>query len=241
VRRTSETENSTELRPIGPGAGSPAPARPLVIVGSGGLAREVLELVAAANRIAPKWNVVGILDDSPQRQGARIGDTRVLGGTEYLAELDPDVQIVLCTGSTRDYSSRQRLVDRLNLPVARYTALVHPGAALAESTTVGPGSVVMAGVIATADVRLGSHVVVMPAVVFTHDDVVGDFVTIAAGARFAGTVRIESGAYIGAGALIREGVTVGAGSLIGMGAVVLADVPAHQVWAGVPARQLPGR
>jgi serine acetyltransferase len=53
-----------------------------------------------------------------------------------------------------------------------------------------------------------------------------------------GGARIGQCAYIGAGALIREGRTVGACALVGMGAVVTVDVPAREVWAGVPARRL---
>jgi acetyltransferase-like isoleucine patch superfamily enzyme len=33
-------------------------------------------------------------------------------------------------------------------------------------------------------------------------------------------------------------VQVGEGAVIGMGSVVLSDVPAGEVWAGVPAKQV---
>jgi acetyltransferase-like isoleucine patch superfamily enzyme len=51
-------------------------------------------------------------------------------------------------------------------------------------------------------------------------------------------VHVAAGAYLGTGCTVREHLTVGAWSTIGMGAVVLCDVPPHEVWAGVPARQL---
>lgn len=210
----------------------------LVIVGGGGLAREVLELVAAANIDGAHWDVVGIVDDAPQRRGQEVGAALVLGGTEVIPDLPDDVQVLLCTGSTRDYGSRRRLVERLDLPARRYATLTHPAAVLAGSTVVGHGSVILAGVVATADVTIGRHVVVMPAVILTHDVVIEDYVTIAAGARFAGTVQVQAGAYIASGALIREGVTIGAGALVGMGAVVLHDVPAGEVWVGAPARPI---
>jgi acetyltransferase-like isoleucine patch superfamily enzyme len=107
-----------------------------------------------------------------------------------------------------------------------------------ESASIGPGSVIHAGTVLTADVALGAHVAVMPAVVLTHDDVVQDGVTFGAGARVAGAVTIERGAYIGSGALLREDLVIGAGALVGMGAVVTRSVPAGEVWVGAPARRL---
>jgi len=56
--------------------------------------------------------------------------------------------------------------------------------------------------------------------------------------RLAGRVRVEEGAYVGSGALVREDRTIGAWALVGMGAVITKDVPAAEVWAGVPARFL---
>lgn len=48
---------------------------------------------------------------------------------------------------------------------------------------------------------------------------------------------VRRGASIGANATIRCGVELGEWCLIGSGAVVVADVPAHAVMVGVPARQ----
>ncbi len=47
--------------------------------------------------------------------------------------------------------------------------------------------------------------------------------------------RVCSGASIGSGAVIMCGVTIGEGAMVGAGAVVLKDVPAGAVVAGVPA------
>jgi hypothetical protein len=85
--------------------------------------------------------------------------------------------------------------------------------------------------------HIGAHVGIMPLVVLTHDVRVDDFAILGAGVRLAGGVRVGEGAYVGSGALIREGRTVGPGALVGMGAVVTRDVPAGEVWAGVPARR----
>lgn len=45
-------------------------------------------------------------------------------------------------------------------------------------------------------------------------------------------------AFIGVNAVIMYGVSIGEGAVIGAGAVVTKDVPAGEVWAGVPARKI---
>jgi sugar O-acyltransferase (sialic acid O-acetyltransferase NeuD family) len=214
----------------------PAP-QDLVIVGSGGFARETAEVVRAINEVRPRWRLLGMLDDDPVRHGTLVDGVPVLGGVDE-ALGDPDALLVICVGSPRNYFSRARIVERLRLPAGRYATLVHPSAVVPPSCSVGPGTVLHAQVVLTAAVEVGAHVAVMPHVVLTHDDVVGDFVTFGAGVRLAGGVRVGTGAYLGAGALVREHLNVGAWSLVGMGALVTHDVPAGEVWAGSPARRL---
>jgi len=155
-----------------------------------------------------------------------------------LVERYPDASVVVTTGNPRDYFSRRRIVERLDLPAARYATLVHPAAVLPRSVSLGVGTVLGARVVATAAVRVGHHAAVLPGAVLSHDVKIGDYVTIGAGVCLAGGVCVRDGAYLGAGALIRERCTVGQSALVGMGAVVLTDVPDGEVWAGVPARRL---
>lgn len=206
-----------------------------MLVGAGGFARETAEAVRAINRERATWELLGFLDDDPERIGTEFDGVRVLGAVD-LAERLPDAMFVVCTGHPGNYFSRRQLVERLGLDDERYATLVHPTAVLVAST--GPGTVVLATAVATTAVRIGAHVAVMPGAVFTHDDFVGDYSTFGAGARLAGHVTVGEGAYIGAGALVREGVSIGPWALVGMGAVVTTDVPAGEVWAGVPARRL---
>jgi sugar O-acyltransferase (sialic acid O-acetyltransferase NeuD family) len=206
------------------------------LIGAGGFARETLELVRAVNRVAPAWRVLGILDDDPATHGRPIHDVTVIGGSEVVRD-HPDALVAACVASPDDPLRRLTLVSRLGLEAERYATLVHPAAVVPDSASLGPGCVLHAGTVLTADIELGRHVAVMPAVVLTHDDVVREGVTFGAGARVAGGVTIERGAYIGAGAMVRERLRVGAGAVVGMGAVVTRDVPAGEVWAGIPARR----
>ena len=216
----------------------PRAPEPLVLIGSGGFGRETVEVVRAINAAcdgAPRWDLLGFLDDDAGRWGTERSGTRILGGIDALSEL-AEPAVVVCTGHPGDYTSKQRIVERLDLPPERYATLVHPTAAVPASCALGEGAVVLAGVVATVDVRVGAHAGIMPHVVLTHDDRLDDYVTVGAGARVAGAVHVRDGAYLGSGCLIRENLTIGPWALVGMGAVVTRDVPGGEVWAGTPAR-----
>jgi sugar O-acyltransferase (sialic acid O-acetyltransferase NeuD family) len=213
---------------------------PLLIAGAGGFARETLELVRALNDVGPAWQVVGLLDDDPRRQGSRVHGLPVIGPCHAVHSY-PEASVGVCVASPNDPLRRLGLVLRLELRPNRFATLVHPAAVVADSARLGHGCVLHAATVLTADVELGAHVAAMPGVVLTHDVVVGDGVTFGAGARAAGGVRIERGAYIGSGALLREHIVVGEGAVIGMGAVVTRSVPPGETWAGVPARPLASR
>lgn len=204
----------------------------IAIAGAGGFGRETAE---ALRDLYPDSDVfAGFLDDA--MPGLLIAD-RVLGSIELIHDL-PDVRLLVCVGNPRNYFARAEIVERLGLPERRYATVVHPFAQLSRSSTVGAGSVLLAGVVLTADATVSRHVAVMPHAVVTHDVVVRDYATLASGVKLGGGVVVDEGAYLGAGAMVREGVHIGAWSQIGMGSVVLRDVPEFEVWVGNPARKL---
>jgi sugar O-acyltransferase (sialic acid O-acetyltransferase NeuD family) len=210
---------------------------PLVLVGSGGFARETVEAVRAINAAHPDgraWDLQGYVDDDPARWGEEFVGIPVLGPIDHLAQR-PEASVAVCTGYP---GSRRALVARLGLPRERYATLIHPRAVVPASCTVGEGTVILAGVVCTVDVRIGAHVGIMPNVVMTHDDRVGDYVFITAAVALAGNVHVGEGAYLGQGATVRERLTIGTGAFVGMGAVVTKDVPADELWIGSPARHL---
>ena len=105
---------------------------PLLIVGSGGFARET----AAAVRDDPggTWDLLGFLDDDPRREGSLVGGILVLGPTAAVTD-HPSALVVVCTGNPRDYASRYRIVQRLGLDPERYARIVHPTAAVGSGTS----------------------------------------------------------------------------------------------------------
>jgi sugar O-acyltransferase (sialic acid O-acetyltransferase NeuD family) len=209
-------------------------ARPLLILGAGGLTRETLVAIRAQPDL---WRPIGVLDDNPVRHGDDVDGVPVLGGTDRVHDF-PDAAVVPAVASSARPTARLQLVERLGLPSHRWASIVHPAASIAPGTVLGEGAIVLAGVVVTAPITIGPYFMAMPQVLLTHDDEIAAGVTMAGKASLAGGVRVGQSAYLGQGSMVRESLSIGAGAVIGMGSVVLADVPDGQTWAGVPARKL---
>jgi sugar O-acyltransferase (sialic acid O-acetyltransferase NeuD family) len=204
--------------------------RPLLLVAAGGLAREVIEALRAGYGARD----LRLVDDDPSLHGTSLLGVPVVGGLDLVGVLE-DHDVVVCAGRG---ATRQVVVDRLlGLGVApsRFATVVHPSVHVPPSCSVGRGSVLLAGVVLTADVWVGAHVVAMPHVTLTHDVVVEDYATLCAGVSLGGGVRVGPAAYLGMNSSVRQGVTIGPGATLGMGAVLLRDLAAGDTGIGVPA------
>ncbi len=54
-------------------------------------------------------------------------------------------------------------------------------------------------------------------------------------------IVIEDDAWLGIHVVVLPGVTIGRGAVIGAGSVVTCDIPAWEIWGGIPARFIKSR
>ncbi len=207
--------------------------RRLVGLGAGGHAQVVIEML----RMSQRWDMVGLLDADPARQGRCIAGVPVIGGDDRLVELARDGVMFgfIGVGIGPRADVRSRLYGMLTGAGLTAVWAIHPRAAISPTVTCSPGLTVMANAVVNPGARLGVNVVVNTAAVVEHDCTIADHAFIGPGAVLTGGVRVETAAVIGAGATVLPGVRIGAGSLVAAGAVVRRDVDAHVMVAGVPA------
>ncbi len=207
----------------------------LVIYGSGGFAREVLQLVRDINAEAPMWNVLGFLDDATDQEGQpAIHGFPVLGGASWLAA-NAHTHVVLAIGSP---SAKKKVAAKVAVAGAPLATLVHPGAWVGEEVEIGAGSVICAGTIVTTDIKIGSSVIINLACTIGHDSTLEDFVTIAPGVNVSGNVIVGEGCDLGTGCSIIQGLHVGGWSIVGAGAVVVRDLARNVTAVGAPAKPI---
>lgn len=209
-------------------------AGPVVVIGAGGHGRELLDIVEAANRVAPTFELLGVVDDRGDEDEllARRGTT-LLGGLDVLAELEGSFAV-----GVGDPEVRRALHDRATAAGLLPATLVHPTAVLGSDLRLGPGFVGAAQAQVTTNVVTGRHVHLNIAATVSHDCVLGDYVTLSPGCHVSGNCRLGDGVTLGVGAVVRQGITIGEGVFVGAGAVVVDDLPPGTTAVGVPARPL---
>lgn len=206
--------------------------QPVMILGGGGHASDLLGVIERINQVEPTWQVVGYADD---RVGPRVDRFERRGiaflGTIEQAIANFKVPFIAAVGFPKGRRAVAEMAERAGL---RPATLIDPRAIVAAHIEIGEGSVVLGGSYLSSLVRVGRHAYVSASVVIGHDSVIGDYTSLMPGSVICGDVEIGSDVVIGANATVIQRGRVASGGQVAAGALVrrVSAVPAaNDLWA----------
>lgn len=202
-----------------------------LVYGAGGHGKVVADILFASD----DFEVLGFVDDCPDKKSARLMGLRVLGDREWLLRACPPADRVVALG-IGDNRCRKALASQLVTCGVQLLVAIHPSAVVSRSAKVDTGAVVMAGAIINPDAHVAAGAIINTGAIVEHDCVIGEFAHVSPNAALGGAARLGALSHLGLGAAVLPGVRVGNGTIVGAGAVVARDLPDYVVAMGVPAR-----
>ena len=205
----------------------------IVIIGAGGVGKEVAWIIEQINEVTPTYEILGFIDDSKEKWNTQIIGYKVLGGIDYLKEIDYKENIIIAIAN---YKVKKSIVSKLENLDIKYPIIKHPNLKLHKSVEIGEGSILYEGSIISPEVKIGKHVIISPKCGIGHDSIIKDYVSLLWNVNISGNDFIEEGVLFGSGSIIIQGKRVKEGSIIGAGAIVVKDIKTKGIFVGVPAK-----
>ena len=204
----------------------------IIIIGAGGVGREVSLIIEKINKLKSTWNLIGFIDDNINSWNRIINGYQIIGGMDLLETLPLDTYVVIAIAN---YNVKKKIVNKINNKF-KFATIIDPKVYIHDYMTIGEGTIIYEGAIITANIQVGNHVIISPKCGIGHDSIIKDYVSLLWNVNVSGNDVIEEGVMMGSGSTIIQGKKIGKGSIIGAGAVVIDDIDSFTTAVGVPAK-----
>lgn len=192
----------------------------IVIIGAGGIGREVAWIIEEINEVNPTWNIVGFVDDNSEMWGKELNGYRVLGGIEALDKLEVKPEVVVAIANCE---IKKGIVEKLNGKFD-FATVVYPTVSVSRFIEIGQGTIIYPGVILTVNTKIGNHVIISGNCGIGHDTVIGDYSSVLWGSSFSGYDVVGEECFIGVGTKVAQGVRIADSRRVSTGSIVTEDI-----------------
>lgn len=206
----------------------------IIILGAGSYCAAMIDLAQECG-FAP----IEIYDDDTSKIGETILDTPVKGTITAFLEKKTNIEGKNFIVAIGDNEIRMKVFDKVRANNGITPRLVHPTASISKFAEVGDGCYIQPQVVIWTKVKVHNDCIISPNVVIAHHSNIHRGCLISTSASVGANIDIFEGAFLGMSCNITTGIkSVGENAVIGAGAVVISDVEANTIFAGVPAKML---
>jgi len=209
----------------------------IVIIGAGGLAKEVAFLIDNINQKKKQWNILGFIDNNKKNIGVKLNDISIIGTDDWLIGQNKSINMAFGIGDPG-------LIKKLSINYSKnnlieFPNLIHPNA-IGDwgNISLGNGNIICAGNVFTTSIHIGNFNYFNLSCTLGHDSIIGNYNVINPTVNISGGVEIEDEILLGTGSQILQYKNICSNCVVGAGAVVTKNLEEKGVYIGAPAKKI---
>lgn len=206
----------------------------LLIVGAGGMGREVFCWLSQEIENKKHHRILGFLDDNAHALDKYSYSAKIVGSISgYRPKENEGVVLAIM-----DPKVKERVVTALLAKGASFYTMIHPSVITGHDVKIGQGCIISPLCILTADTTIGDFVFLNANTTIGHDVTVGNYCSINGKVEVTGNVKVGVGCLFGVGARIIPSREIGNYAIVGAGSVVIRDIKDNTTVFGNPAKEI---
>ena len=207
----------------------------LIIIGAGGMGREVYHLATECSGYGTQYDLKGFLDDNPDAlNGFDYPYPPILSSIkDYLVQ---DGDVFAC--SVGDVHTKVKLVEMIEAQGGRFISLIHPNVQINTTAKLGSGILAFHHVHVGSEAIIGNHVMLQSYATIGHDVVIGEYCRIDPKASIVGGVKVGNRVTLHTMSVLNHKVTVGDDAVVGALSFVIFKVKPGITVFGIPAKEI---
>lgn len=206
----------------------------LIILGAGGAAAMMIDMINDINEVNHEWHILGYLDDNPKLLNTTLSGYKVLGTIDD-AHKWPDAFFTSSIAHPNNRLVRRKVYDRVKTQGGKFATLISPYAMVSKQAIIGEGCYISPMTRVCALAELKDDVYVASMCIVGHETTISEHTTLAGNVKAAGSVTIGTDCYISTNVAIAHEVSIGDDTLVAIGSAVANNLKGGEMYIGVPA------
>ncbi|MBP7177102.1 MAG: acetyltransferase [Thermoclostridium sp.] len=201
----------------------------LLIVGAGGMGKEVVDLVLAVDQ----FEIAGFLDDDPNKKNTLVNQIPVLSDLDQMDKYRAIKHLVIAVANP---GVKKRIAAIAEKAGFQFPNLIHPSVVFGSGVSLGQGNIICAGSIVSTEVCLQNFITINPQCGIGHESNLHSFSTLYWGVHLGGNAIIGEGCELGTHSCVLQGLKLTDNTILGAGAVAVKSIEQPGTYVGIPAR-----
>lgn len=206
----------------------------LVIIGAGGMGRQVCLFAKSCKGYGVEYTIKGFLDDNPHAMEGFEGYPPVLGTVDGY-QIQPDD---IFFNSIGDIAAKKVCINKILERKGDFITLIHPTAIISEKTKIGKGCMISPRVGVGTESEIGDFCLIQDNAVIGHDVHVGNYCRIDCNVVLVADVNLDDGVCVHTSSVVNHKVHIGENAMVGALSFVIRNVKPGTSVQGNPAKRI---